>query len=635
MPNDNKIRNLGQYGVITDQDPYDLPNNSVSFGKNIRFRNGVVTQSPVFKDVATPINPNPRYLSCILDIAEDDVFIGNLDGTVDKYQFGTITNYSPKATFSGTISGTVLTVNSSPAPTAPIMPGMTISGAGVTTGTLINTFGTGTGGAGTYNLSASQTVSTAEVITSRFTPVSAEGLWSSCKLADIVYINRNDRPPWYITNQATNFVSLDFAPGYASSADAWQSNWTCNFLTTCGGALVALGMTENGTYYPTKIRTSAFPLIDTTPVSWNQENPTTSASSNYLAEMEGPIIDACALGQNLVIFSQTQSWLMVPDNTSGLIFDYTQLPFSKGSIAPNCSVQINSRVYVFGTEDIWVTDGVTEQSICDQRTRDFIFAGLNISDSNACFVVHNEELKEILFCYPSSDGYTQWPSNANTPTSCNRSATYNYNLDQWVFDDIPYLWGGGRANFPPSGGTLVAWDNSTSTWDLLSGPWSTLTDTSKRCVCTIGSGYNQMVGTTTNVILNTQLYAFDKLNNGATNFSVDALASIRYPYFECTGVDLDEVGKQLNQYWQFNWIVPQGRIDPQSNQLLQFSLGSSDGYNDAIVYEPYLGYNGNDLYYIDSQLNGRFMSIRFQFNDFRDFSLSGFDINVQPTGLLR
>ena len=57
--------------------------------------------------------------------------------------------------FTGVISGTILTAS---AVTGTIAVGQLITGTGVTAGTVITALGTGTGGAGTYTVSASQTV---------------------------------------------------------------------------------------------------------------------------------------------------------------------------------------------------------------------------------------------------------------------------------------------------------------------------------------------------------------------------------------------------------------------------------------------------------------------------------------------
>jgi hypothetical protein len=68
-----------------------------------------------------------------------------------------------QATFTATISTTVMTVTA--VASGVIQVGATIAGAGVTGGTTISSFGTGSGGVGTYNLSASMTVGS-ETITS-------------------------------------------------------------------------------------------------------------------------------------------------------------------------------------------------------------------------------------------------------------------------------------------------------------------------------------------------------------------------------------------------------------------------------------------------------------------------------------
>ena len=67
------------------------------------------------------------------------------------------------AAFTASISGTVLTVSAISAGT--LVVGDEISGAGVTAGTYITALGTGTGGVGTYTVSASQTVGSVAMVT--------------------------------------------------------------------------------------------------------------------------------------------------------------------------------------------------------------------------------------------------------------------------------------------------------------------------------------------------------------------------------------------------------------------------------------------------------------------------------------
>jgi hypothetical protein len=89
-----------------------------------------------------------------------------------------------------------------------------------------------------------------------------------------------------------SFLDLS-AASYATNADKWNSLWSCKILRTCGGALVALNVTKGATALPTMVKTSAIPLAESIPVSWDQTQPNTLATENILADMQGGIVDAC------------------------------------------------------------------------------------------------------------------------------------------------------------------------------------------------------------------------------------------------------------------------------------------------------------------------------------------------------
>lgn len=72
-----------------------------------------------------------------------------------------INSVASPAIVTASISGTTLTVSAVTSGTLKI--GQTIEGSGVTDGTIITAFGTGSGGAGTYTVSASQTVSSTTI----------------------------------------------------------------------------------------------------------------------------------------------------------------------------------------------------------------------------------------------------------------------------------------------------------------------------------------------------------------------------------------------------------------------------------------------------------------------------------------
>lgn len=74
---------------------------------------------------------------------------------------------APDAVVTGSIAGAVMTVSA--VTSGPIVAGGTVFGDGVADGTVITSFGTGSGGVGTYNLNIPQTVTTTVLKTARAT----------------------------------------------------------------------------------------------------------------------------------------------------------------------------------------------------------------------------------------------------------------------------------------------------------------------------------------------------------------------------------------------------------------------------------------------------------------------------------
>ena len=89
------------------------------------------------------------------------------------------------AVVTGSISGTTLTVTAVTSGTLYL--GQTIQGTGIAANTMIVSFGTGSGGAGTYTISSSQTVGSTTIYALNFTQIpSTDGAFSGANVVDIV-----------------------------------------------------------------------------------------------------------------------------------------------------------------------------------------------------------------------------------------------------------------------------------------------------------------------------------------------------------------------------------------------------------------------------------------------------------------
>jgi hypothetical protein len=125
------------------------------------------------------------------------------------------------AIVTGDISGTTLTVSAVTSGVLQI--GQTIEGAGVTDGTIITAFGTGSGGTGTYTVSASQTVSSTTIYSINWTVLPAtDGAFEGGGTVDItdnyfVY-NKPDSQLWAASDLLSpitdplSFASKDGSP---------------------------------------------------------------------------------------------------------------------------------------------------------------------------------------------------------------------------------------------------------------------------------------------------------------------------------------------------------------------------------------------------------------------------------------
>lgn len=435
-----------------------------------------------------------------------------------------------------------------------------------------------------------------------FSAAVTEGTWTTTTLAGVVYVNRPDRVPWSLGPTDARFSALA----------NWDATWRTNLLRTCGGSLVALNVTKGATSYPTMVKTSAFPLSGTVPASWDTTVANTLASENILAEMSGPIVDAQKFGSALVIYGEQEAWLMQADGSSQ-VFNYRKLPFNKGAINANCAIEIDGKHYVFGQDDIWTHDGYSEDSIADGKVRDFIFNSINVSKASRCFVAHNPRLREMYFCFVSGDGYVHFLTN---PDGCNRQATYNYGNKTWTFDDLPMVFSADEVQISQS----ATYQTVTGTYDTLGGTYLDQEDGFKRTLCYVGSS-------NTTYSLSTSLYAFDLYGAGSTVASTVDVNATGPVTLEKSGMDLDDLGKDLRGYVSLSSIYPEATFDPNSLAPLTVYMGSSDLFNANPIYDQSQMFGLTD-YKLDYQTAGRYLAVKLTFPDYHQFTISGFDLDL-------
>jgi hypothetical protein len=440
-----------------------------------------------------------------------------------------------------------------------------------------------------------------DVTKAGYTPSSTEATWTSCSLANVQYVNRSDRDPWGLTPGASAFTAIT----------GWDAGWQAKILRAYNDALVALNVTKGGVNYPTLVKTSDI-VTDpgVMPASWDHTDPTTNAVENPLTEMKGEIKDACVLGDALVLYGSSQNFVMEADD-SEKVYRFRKLSFDGGAINANCSVEVNGKHFVFGPNDCYMHDGLSKASIIDGKNRKFLYKSINASKVSRCFVLHNPADETIRFCYVSGDSFVRY-SNAQ---ACNRAAIYHVPSGRWTFDDLPLVYSSTLSSVSLNSPT---WTTITGSWSTIGGSWQDFEDGLKKVPLFVGDDIGN----------GTILYANDAYGFGSVlNAPVDTLAT-GSGYLERDGIDLDEAS-ELRGYKHVIAIYPQGRLDVDSAPL-EFSFGSADYFGQSPpFYSDYQTYDAASEYKLDYDTGGRYLAMRMRYNDYRSFSLSGLDLDVE------
>jgi len=113
------IKDLGSVGVITDVAPYNLPLNAYSTGINVRFDEGKVSRSPIFRNIKDNLGYSPRFAYGIVPnnsfdsalVVSDAWYIGEYSNGTITNRSGSITGSSDPRPFTGTSLANVTYIN--------------------------------------------------------------------------------------------------------------------------------------------------------------------------------------------------------------------------------------------------------------------------------------------------------------------------------------------------------------------------------------------------------------------------------------------------------------------------------------------------------------------------------------------
>jgi len=556
------IRDLGTDGVNTDVDPYSSPVKLFSMATGCRFEDKKISRAPLFLNSGTLVTAaSPQWATAF-------------ETTAGSW------NYLIVTTLGNVVSWT-------------------------------------SGGPG--NASVESDISIAGYAPSSYTtPV------TTAILSDVVYINRNDRVPWYMAKSGSQFAALPNAGG-----TGWDSTWRCQAIREAGGVLVAIGMQESGINYPTKVRSCDYMAFGVAAQTWAPAS-NNSATYNVLADCQEPLVDGWPMRDKLVLYCNHETWMMEP-RYDQLMWNYRRIFNGWGVISQNCVAEVNNVHYVFGPTDIWTHDGFNMHSLAAGRVRDFVYNNMVSNKSNLFFVQNNPRCNELMFCYLSTDPYCAFPVGGTVGyPGCNRAVVYNYRAGTFYFYDLPYVTSG-SIGVSYSGITYAGEGANTYASMGLStyGSFGTLNIPAVMMVSpqvTFSSPFTGQSGT-----LAAAVRGFDRYGSQAVNGILDLLANAPV-YIENEGVDLDDFNENLRTYKVVKSMYPECRLMANSKPMY-FSWGSADyASSPPPQYGTPQSYDGNQFYKLDANISGRYLSLKITYADNYDFQLSGFDFDFENTG---
>ncbi len=333
-------------------------------------------------------------------------------------------------TFTGSISGTTLTVSAVSSGTLAI--GQLVTGTGVSasppgsSATYITALGTGTGGVGTYTVSVSQTVSSTTMFAFSGTGWGAASntqvagtrlrLWSADNFGQNLVINPRDAAIYYWANSS----------GLGSRAV---------LLSSLGGASDVPGIARQIIVSDLDRKVIAFGCSDIVTgvqdrllIRWSDtENPAvwTPLETNSAGGIRIPT------GTEFVSAIETKQEILVWTDDAlhslryiGAPFEYSIARIALTSLlAPQAVVSANDVTFWMGQNGFFQYDGRAIGLPCS--VKDFVFNDINLNQAEKITAGSNMSFNEVWWFYPSAN------SNEN-----NRYVVYNYNERVWTVGTI-------------------------------------------------------------------------------------------------------------------------------------------------------------------------------------------------------
>ncbi len=232
---------------------------------------------------------------------------------------------------------------------------------------------------------------------------------------------------WEGVTPATN--KLLHLPWDASNT--WSDkNWYARSIRPHKRWLFALGPTEDGDDFPTRIRNSAAAPPDAIPATWDDTDTTNDAAFvDDPAADRYAFVDGMSMGDEFVACTEQTTWIGQATGDDDAPFRFRKVFGQVGVLTTDCMATRGRTQYLLTQDDLVIHDGSDVRSILDRKTRKWLFRNINGSAIQNTFIFYSRITNEIWVCFPELG-----------ETRCTRALSVNLSENEKIgIREIPAL----------------------------------------------------------------------------------------------------------------------------------------------------------------------------------------------------
>lgn len=425
--------------------------------------------------------------------------------------------------------------------------------------------------------------------------------WNSFTWGRAVLFNNGVEVPQYLDTSDLTFVDLPNWNTHPSTLTTARS------VRPFKSYMVAMDITDDGVRQETLVGWSDVSEPTLPPPSWDWQDPTTLAGRNPLPPDSGRLVDGLVLGDAFIIYSEYAAYAMTESGTD-LVFDFRRV-IPHGLLSKSAVCQYQNFHFVIGQDRIYTHDGFTVQYPADQKVESEFFR--TISNNNKIVqCVHYQRNNEIVVLYETqSDG--------------RQALIWNYLNSTWTKLSLGPIRCAAYGPFQPT--PSVTYDVIDTTYDTETRQYN---DFSTEAIGQfLYMGAEKYIGSDGHEYYS-MVFVADR-NETWVNPDPDYYPPYmgQEAYVERTGLDLDEITKDVESVKQVLRIAPQ--IDATGKREIEFRVGGQHITNGPLVWGPWVKLDPSKGYKCDVRLTYRYLAWALRCTSETWFRMDSMDLDIR------